>query len=262
MAKEVLVPCRGSSQNPTLKTEVVHNIVAVGSTTPPPPFPTFFSPSRSPSRAPARRILSSIKAEGIDGEMIEHCAPQCSSMYRPALSTQSEYVVHRSNWTMIDDVTFLSPLLLFVSSSLRPCGPLSPSLCFSVCFSLFLAHSFSLSLTVFFPTSRGSNPPQAEHRTGDAQSSRLFPSFSYFFVFLFSSRTLLVFPLFLSFSFSFYSVREFSFTLSLFLSLSFSFSLSISLYYFDLLPLPNTSFVPIFILILPPWYGDTLLQDP
>lgn len=106
VAEEVLVPYRGSSRGPALKTEVVHNIVAVGSTTPPPPLPTFFSLSRPPSRAPARQTLSSIKAEGIDGEMIEHCVPQCSSMYEPALRAQSEYVVHRSNWTMIDDVTF------------------------------------------------------------------------------------------------------------------------------------------------------------
>lgn len=110
--------------NPDLKTEVVHNIVAVGSTTPP-PLPPFFPTSPmapspfysfscySLSRAPARRTLSSIKAEGIDGEMIEHCAPQCSSMYRPA---QREYVIHRSNWTMIDDVTFPSRPLLSVSS--------------------------------------------------------------------------------------------------------------------------------------------------
>lgn len=106
VAEEVLVPYRGSSRSPALKTEVVHNIVAVGSTTPPPPLPTFFSLSRPPSSAPARQTLSSIKAEGIDGEMIEHCVPQCSSMYEPALRAQSEYVVHRSNWTMIDDVTF------------------------------------------------------------------------------------------------------------------------------------------------------------
>lgn len=119
VAKEVLVPYRGSSQGTALKTEVVHNIVAVGSTTPPPPLPTFF-PSWPPSRAPARQTLSSIKAEGIDGEMIEHCAPQCSSMYRPALCAQPEYVIHRSNWTMIDDVTFPSPPLLLVSSPLLP----------------------------------------------------------------------------------------------------------------------------------------------
>lgn len=50
--------------------------------------------------------------------MIEHCTPQCSSMYRSALRALSEYVVHRSNWTMIDDVTFPSPPLLLVSSPL------------------------------------------------------------------------------------------------------------------------------------------------
>lgn len=52
VAKEVLVPCRDSSQSPALKTEVVHNIVAVGSTTPPPSLPTFFfSQSAALSRA-------------------------------------------------------------------------------------------------------------------------------------------------------------------------------------------------------------------
>lgn len=81
---------------PDLKTEVVHNIVAVGSTTPPRRrrYLLFFSllpsPAEPSSRAPARRTLSSIKAEGIDGEMIEHCAPQCSSMYQARFSALSE----------------------------------------------------------------------------------------------------------------------------------------------------------------------------
>lgn len=88
------------------------------------------------SRALARRTLSSIKAEGIDGEMIEHCAPQCSSMYKSALRAQREYVIHRSNWTMIDDVTFPSP-------SLRPVSTLF------VVFSFFLFLSLLLSLSTF-----------------------------------------------------------------------------------------------------------------
>lgn len=170
--------------------------------------------------------------------MIEHCAPQCSSMYRPALHAQPEYVVHRSNWTMIDDVTFPSPLLLFVSSLLLP-------------LSLSCAHTHSI---LPFPTSRGSNPPQAEHRIGDAQSSRLSLSLSYLFVSsLFpSSLAFLSFSLFLSF----YSFWEFSFTDSLFLSVSFYFSIL-----FRSATSPNTSFVPIFVLILPPRRRDTLLQD-
>ncbi|KAL0120759.1 hypothetical protein PUN28_008441 [Cardiocondyla obscurior] len=227
VAKEVLVPCRGTSQSPALKTEVVHNIVAVGSTTPPPPLPTFFSVGR-PLARPPRRTLSSIKAEGIDGEMIEHCAPQCSSMYRPTLRAQPEYVVHRSNWTMIDDVTFLSPLLCRVSSSMSP----PPS--------LVRQHGILLS-----PASRSSNPPQAEHRIEDAQSSRLSLSFFHLFV-----VSLFLSSLALSTLFSFLSssrssplpprVLFYSLAISLpSFSLSFSFSLflSISLYYFDLLPL-------------------------
>lgn len=146
-----------------LNTEVVHNIVVVGSTTPPRrrflflfSFPffflfplsfCFFSPSPfhpslilfvsllssslwsrplslslssslvcSPPLT-FRGTLSSIKAEGIDAEMIEHCAPQCSSMYRSVLRVQREYVVYRSNWTMIDDAMSAPPRLLLLSLS-------------------------------------------------------------------------------------------------------------------------------------------------
>lgn len=162
---------------PDLKTEVVHNIVAVGSTTPPPPLPPFFpassrcplghsplslSPSFSPSRLPPSRVLarwtlSSIKAEGIDGEMIEHCASQCSSMYRPALRARREYVIHRSNWTMIDDVTSpfrpsLSPARLAAAASLLHLCLLS---------SLFVV--FSLSLSIFsLPLSLSRSLPHFE----------------------------------------------------------------------------------------------------
>jgi len=109
--------------------------------------------------------------------------------------------------------------------------PLFPfSLSFRPC-SFFLPSSLYLSILPFL-TSRGSNPPRAEHRIGDVQSSRVSLSFSCLFTF---SLFLSSFEL-LSFSFSFCGLWEFSFILSLFLSLYFSFlSLSISLYYFDLL---------------------------
>lgn len=188
-----------------LNTQVVHNIVAVGSTTPPRCFPFFFlSPfhfvsslslpsallpqpsllhpcsffflphdvfvlvprADPPSRRATRRFrgtLSSIKAEGIDAEMIEHCAPQCSSMYRSSLRAQREYVIHRSNWTMIDD-TMSAPLCLLVPtlSAVR----LLP----------FFFSSFFRRCSFLFVTSRGSNPPRAEHRARGTQSSR-FPLF-------------------------------------------------------------------------------------
>ena len=153
-----------------LNTQVVHNIVVVGSTTPPrrflfslfrsvsfvlPFYPSLFlflflpascrpslllpysffflfltapclSSSLQRTFCPTaaawwfRRTLSSIKAEGIDAEMIEHCAPQCSSMYRSALRAQREYVVHRSNWTMIDDVMSAPPRRLALASRSFP----------------------------------------------------------------------------------------------------------------------------------------------
>lgn len=147
--------------------------------------------------------------------MIEHCAPQYSSMYRLVLRTQPEYVVHRSNWTMIDDVTFPSLPLLLVFS------PLLPS---------FFLH---LSTSVFFPF------PLREGvilrklnivlETYNPRGS-LYPFLAYS-RFLFSSR-LLSFSL----SLSLFAVSESSPLSSHYFFLSISlFSLSISLYYFDLL---------------------------
>lgn len=157
--------------------------------------------------------------------IVRHNAVACTG---PALRAQREYVVHKSNWTMIDDVTFL-PLSLSLSSL--------PSL--FVISSLFLSRYSSLSAT-----SRGSNPPQAEHRTEDAQSSW----FS-LFLSLFS---------FLSLSFSAGSVRS-----SLLLYHYIYIFLSISRHHLSRSATSrNTSFVPIFVLILPPRRGDTLLRDP
>lgn len=108
--------------------------------------------------------------------MIEHCASQCSSMYRPALRARREYVIHRSNWTMIDDVTspFPPSLPLSRASCCWCFSPLPPPPLFALCCLLALYLGI-LSLTLsrsLYHTSRGSNPPQAEHRTeGDAQSS-------------------------------------------------------------------------------------------
>lgn len=138
VAEEVLVPCRGSSRS-RLKELKWYTISSPwGSTTPPPMLPSFFS-TRSPSLLPSRS-----RARSLDGpfrqlkpkesterwlNIVRHNAVACTG---PALRAQREYVVHKSNWTMIDDVTFLPLSLSLVSS-------------FALCY------FFSLSLSVFFP---------------------------------------------------------------------------------------------------------------
>lgn len=82
--------------------------------------------------------------------IVRHNAVACTcppSLPSSPPSSRRGYVVHRSNWTMIDDVMSAPPFTLFPSS--------------------FLHRSFLLLLA----GSRGSNPPRAEHRARGTQSS-------------------------------------------------------------------------------------------